>query len=171
MALASSPSSLPSLKTLQPGLGTPPPVRTRPLTVKLRDTYYAIHRYKNNKRLIFESLVISVISQLLFYLSFGIVAFSIGCRISPIDALLRIPLVSLMSMLPSLNGLGLREGSTVVLFGPLIGRENAFAVSILWILILLLSSVIGGFVYALSPQFRIKFNDLKKPAYRQAGRQ
>ena len=138
----------------------------RPLTVKFKDAYYTIHRYKHNKKLIAESLGISVISQLLFYLSFGAVAFSIGSKISPIDALLRIPLISLMSMLPSLNGLGLREGATVVLFGPLIGKESAFAVSILWILVLLISSVIGGLIYALSPQFRVKFNDLKKEAVR-----
>jgi len=133
-----------------------------PLTVKLKDAYYTIHHYKHNKRLIAKALGISVISQLLFYLSFGIIAFSIGSRIPPVDALLRIPLVSLMSMLPSLNGLGLREGATVVLFGPIIGKESAFAVSILWILVLLLSSVIGGFIYAISPQFRVKFNVLKK---------
>ncbi len=136
----------------------------RPLFVKLREIYYTIHHYKNNKGLIIKSFGISVVSQLLFYLSFGTIAFSIGAKISPIDALLRIPLISLMSMLPSLNGLGLREGATVVLFGPLIGKESAFAVSILWILVLLLSSVIGGLIYALSPQFRVKFNSLKKEA-------
>lgn len=135
----------------------------RPLTIKFKDAYYAVHRYKNNKKLIVESLGISVISQLLLYLSFGTIAFSIGSRISPADALLRIPLVSLMSMLPSLNGLGLREGATVVLFGPLIGKESAFAVSILWIFVMLIGSVIGGLIYAFSPQFKVKFNVLKKP--------
>lgn len=141
-------------------------VFARPLFVKFKDTYYTMHHYKNNKRLIVSSIGISVISQLLCYISFGTIALSIGARISPIDALLRIPLVNLMSMLPSLNGLGLREGATIVLFGPLIGRESAFALSILWILILLMSSVIGGAIYTLSPQFRTKFNDLKKEAVR-----
>lgn len=138
----------------------------KPMTVKLKDAYYTVHRYKHNKRLMAKSLAISVVSQLLSYISFGLVAFSIGASISPIDALLRIPLVSLMSMLPSLNGLGLREGATIVLFGPMIGKENAFAVSILWILVLLMSSVLGGFIYAFSPQFKVKFNELKKEAVR-----
>lgn len=133
----------------------------KPLAVKLKDAYYTIHRYKNNKKLIAESLGISVVSQLLLYLAFGMIAFSIGSRISPIDALLRIPLVSLMSMLPSLNGLGLREGATVVLFAPLIGKESAFAVSILWVLVLLMASVIGGLIYALSPQFKVRLAALQ----------
>jgi len=136
----------------------------RPLTVKLKDAYYTIHHYKNNKSLIYKSLGISVISQLLYYLSFGTVAFSIGSKIPAIDALLRIPLVNLMSLLPSLNGLGLREGATIVLFGPIIGKDGAFALSILWILIMLMSSFIGGLIYTLSPQFRVKFSELKKEA-------
>lgn len=137
---------------------------TKPLAVRFKDAYYTIHHYKHNKKLMAKSLGISVMSQLLFYSAFGIMALSLGSRISPVDALLRIPLISLMSMLPSLNGLGLREGATVVLFGPLIGKDSAFAVSILWILVLLLASVIGGLIYAFSPQFRVKFNDLKKEA-------
>lgn len=136
----------------------------RPLTMKFKDAYYTIHRYKHNRGLIIKSLGISIISQLLLYLSFGTIAFSIGSKISAVDALIRIPLISLMSMLPSLNGLGLREGATVVLFGPLIGKDSAFAVSILWILAMLMTSVIGGIVYAISPQFRVKFHDLKKEA-------
>lgn len=134
----------------------------KPIEHRLREAYNVIHRYKNNKRLIGKSLVISIMSQLLFYSSFGVVALSIGSKISPLDALLRIPLVSLMSMLPSMNGLGLREGATVVLFGPLIGKDKAFAVSILWIFILLLSSVIGGLIYALSPQFRVKLEAIQR---------
>ena len=138
----------------------------RPLTMRFKDAYYTIHHYKNNKKLIVKSLGISVVSQLLSYLAFATVAFSIGARISPIEALLRIPIVNLMSMLPSLGGLGLREGATVVLFGPLISKESAFAVSILWVLVVLIASVIGGSIYAFSPQFRVKFNDLKKEVVR-----
>jgi len=145
-------------------------VFARPLAVRFKDVYYTIHHYKHNRKLIFKSLGISVISQLLYYLSFGVVAYSIGAKIPLLSALLRIPLVNLMSLLPSVNGLGLREGATVVLFGPLIGKESAFAVSILWIIVMLISSVIGGFIYALSPQFRVKFKDLKKPAL-PAGRE
>jgi uncharacterized membrane protein YbhN (UPF0104 family) len=67
-----------------------------------------------------------------------------------------------MSLLPSLNGLGLREGATVVFFGPLIGKGNAFAISILWVIILLIMSLLGGLIYALSPQFRVRLDALKE---------
>jgi hypothetical protein len=48
----------------------------------------------------------------------------------------------------------------VVFFGPLIGRENAFAVSVLWLFILLIISVIGGVIYGLSPQFRVRMKEI-----------
>jgi uncharacterized protein (TIRG00374 family) len=136
-------------------------VFVRPLEDKLINAYRAVHRYKDNGPLVMKTLLISVVSQLLFYSSFGAMAASIGSHIRAMDILLRLPVVGVMSLLPSLNGLGLREGATVVFFGPLIGKGNAFAVSILWIIILLITSFLGGLIYVLSPQFRVRFEALK----------
>lgn len=133
----------------------------RPIEEKLKDAYRTVHSYKNNGLLITKTLLISVMSQLIFYASFGVMALSIGSNIKPLDTLLRMPIVSMMSLLPSLNGLGLREGATVVFFGPLIGSEKAFAVSILWIILLLITSMLGGIIYAVSPQFRVKLDAIK----------
>jgi len=129
-----------------------------PIKEKLRKVYEVIHQYQYQKILILKSFLISFISQMLFFTSLGVVAMSIGSRIHVKDLLIKMPIVSMMSLLPSINGLGLREGSTVVLFGPLIGTDKAFAMSILWLLILLCISVVGGLIYAFSPQFKIKMN-------------
>jgi hypothetical protein len=90
-----------------------------------------------------------------------VVALSIGSNLRPLDILLRMPLVSIMSMLPSVNGLGLREGATVIFFGSMIGKGHAFAVSILWLLVLSVTSILGGLIYAISPQFHVKLKTLK----------
>lgn len=131
-----------------------------PIKDKLKDAYNAANNYKNNKTLLAKTLAISIVSQLFFYASFGMAAFSMGYSISSVNILLRMPVVGMMSLLPSLNGLGLREGATVLLFGPLIGNGNAFAVSILWILVLLVASLVGGLIYALSPQFKVKLKTI-----------
>jgi hypothetical protein len=136
----------------------------RPIEDHLKKAYRAINAYRHHKLLMLETLAISVISQLLFFAGMGILVMSIGSRISVLDILLRIPIISMMSLLPSINGLGLREGATVLLFGPLIGKTNAFAVSILVIAVLLITSIIGGLIYALSPQFRVKLQDVNKEA-------
>ncbi|MDO8525179.1 MAG: lysylphosphatidylglycerol synthase transmembrane domain-containing protein [Candidatus Omnitrophota bacterium] len=130
----------------------------KPIGEKAKQAYDAIHTYKNHTALIVKALFISVVSQLLFFASIGILVFSIGARIAPMEVFLRLPIISAISLLPSINGLGVREGSTVMLFGPLIGKTNAFAISILWLLILFIVSIIGGLIYALSPQFKIKWS-------------
>ncbi len=134
----------------------------KPLREKATQAYDAIHTYKNHTSLIVKSLLISVVSQLSFFTSIGFLVFSVGSRIAPMEVLLRMPIISAISLLPSINGLGVREGSTVALFGPLIGKTNAFAVSILWFLILFLVSIIGGLIYAFSPQFKIKWGEIKE---------
>ncbi|MFA6078454.1 MAG: lysylphosphatidylglycerol synthase transmembrane domain-containing protein [Candidatus Omnitrophota bacterium] len=133
----------------------------KPIEDKIKNIYNVVYKYKHHKALMLQSLAISFISQLLFFFSLGILALSIGERMPIMDLLLRSPLISAASLLPSINGLGLREGATVMFFGPLIGKENAFAVSILWLAILLIISVAGGIIYLLSPQFKVKIKDIK----------
>jgi uncharacterized membrane protein YbhN (UPF0104 family) len=57
------------------------------------------------------------------------------------------PIVVFISMVPSIGGLGIREGAIVAFFTPFVGRENAFAVSLLMLASLFFLSVIGGVVY------------------------
>ncbi len=133
----------------------------RPIEEKIRKAYGSVNKYRHHKMLMLNSLVISIVSQILFFTSIGILALSIGSYIPAMEILLRMPIISAMSLLPSINGLGLREGSTVLLFGPIINKENAFAVSILWLLVLFITSVIGGLVYMVSPQFRVRLAEIE----------
>jgi len=136
----------------------------RPIEERLVRLYNVIHNYKNHTKLMVQSVLISVTSQLCFFATIGLLALSVGSKIDLINILLRMPIVSAMSLLPSINGLGVREGSTVLMFGPLIGKSSAFAVSILWLLILIVISVAGGLIYGLSPQFRVKLKEVEEEA-------
>lgn len=137
-------------------------VLIKPIEAQLRNLYESTNKYRHRAGLMIATLCISVISQLFYFTSYGILALSIGSMIPVIDLLLKMPIVGMMSLLPSINGLGVREGSMVVLFGPLVGKENALAISILMIMILLITSVIGGIIYALSPQFKMKLKEIEK---------
>lgn len=134
----------------------------KPLENRVRDLYNSIHMYKHEKALVAKALGISVLSQLCFFATIGLLALAIGSAIPPIEILLRVPIISTLSLLPSINGLGLREGATVLMFKPLIGQANAFAVSILWLFVLFIISVAGGFVYGLSPQFKMKLREIEE---------
>ena len=135
-----------------------------PIKEKLRKVYEVIHQYQYQKTIMLKAFLISFVSQLLFFTSLGVMAMSIGSSIPIKDLMIKMPIVSMMSLLPSINGLGLREGSTVVLFGPIIGPDKAFAMSILWLLVLLCISIMGGLIYALSPQFKMKLKNIDKGA-------
>lgn len=136
----------------------------KPLKEKFKKIYEIIHEYQYQKLLMVKSFAISFISQILFFMSLWVVAMSLGGRIPVKDLFIKTPIISMMSLLPSINGLGLREGSTVVLFGPIIGQDKAFAVSILWLLVLLCISIIGGIIYAVSPQFKIRMKEIEEGA-------
>jgi conserved hypothetical protein len=135
-----------------------------PIKEKLKKIYDVIHQYQYQKTLMLKSFLISFVSQAFFFMSLGMIAMSIGSRIPIRDLFIKMPIVSIMSLLPSINGLGLRESSTVILFGPIIGTDKAFAMSILWLLVLLCISVTGGLIYAFSPQFKIKMNEIAERA-------
>lgn len=137
-------------------------VLVMPLKDKFKDLYDAINGYRHHTIPIVRSLAISVISQLFFFIAIGMLVICIGSRVSFLNILLLVPIVGILSLLPSINGLGLREGSMVLLFGPLIGKGNAFAVSILWFFMLLILSLLGGLVYATSPQFKIPLKELER---------
>ena len=135
----------------------------KPIEDKIRRAYDVIHKYQHHKMLLFQSFVISIISQLFFFGSLAVLALSIGFRVPFMEILLRMPIVGTISLLPSINGLGLREGSTVVLFGPIMGKENAFVVSILWLLMLFIISIIGGLVYGIGNHFNYKVKISEEP--------
>lgn len=134
----------------------------KPIESQLRKLYHAANKYRHKTGLMAATLLFSIVSQLCYFLCFGILALSIGSKIPAIDLFVKMPIVSIMSLLPSINGLGVREGATVILFGPIIGKENALAISILMIAVLLITSIIGGAIYAVSPQFKMKLKEIRK---------
>src|SRR5262249_33990365 len=60
-----------------------------------------------------------------------------------------VPMVTLFTLLPiSLNGMGIREGSTVLFLAPLgVGEGMALCLAILWFFVLTTVSLCGGVVY------------------------
>lgn len=58
-----------------------------------------------------------------------------------------VPIIFVVSLFPSINGLGIREGAYVYFLGDMAGRGNAFALSLLFLSVTLLLSLIGGLVY------------------------
>lgn len=129
---------------------------------RLSKVYMAVHEYKNKKGLILKAIGISLIAQGVYFSIVYLLAKSIGANPVFTAVFLIMPVVSVISMLPSLGGLGLREGAMVILFGPMIGRDNAFSLSILLLATLLIVSIVGGIIYIFASQFRMKEAEISK---------
>lgn len=129
---------------------------------RLSKIYMAVHEYRKKKPLILVVMGVSIISQSLYFTVVYILVKSLGANLSLATVFLVMPIVSLVSMLPSLGGLGLRESALVVLFEPAIGSANAASVSILLLAVLLIASFIGAVIYVSAAQFKIGRADMAK---------
>ena len=121
------------------------------IKTKALKLYAAINLYRNKPRLLMEGMGISLILQSMAVFSIYLFVLCIGGDMPLSRLFLIIPLVWAISMLPSLNGLGVREGAFVYFLKGYIGAEKAFAISLLWLGLIMLYSVIGGIFQLLYP--------------------
>lgn len=117
---------------------------------KLRKLYNALNTYKEHKIIIAQLIGISLLAQLIAVVAIYIIIKSLSQEIPFLTLFLIIPLVSVASMMPSINGLGVREGAFVYFLKEFMSRESAVAVSILYLAIILIMSLIGGILYLFS---------------------
>lgn len=117
---------------------------------KLRRLYNAINAYKEHKIVIAQIIGISLVAQMIFVVSIYILIKSLSRDISFFYLFLIIPLVSVASMLPSINGLGVRETAYVYFLSEFIDKKSAIAASILLLAIIFITSFIGGVLYLFS---------------------
>lgn len=83
-----------------------------------------------------------------------LIAHNMGLEISLIDCLTVVPLALLVAMVPvTVAGWGLREGSFVAAFGVLgVPAADAFALSVLFGLVIVATSLPGGLIWLLGPK-------------------
>ncbi len=120
----------------------------------------AIARYRGNMRVILFALYTSVVAQVISVFIVIILARGLSVNISLGLVFLALPIITIISMLPSLNGLGIREGAYVFFLGKYIGKEQALSISILWLGVILTVSFVGGIVYFLKD--KLLKGDLKQ---------
>lgn len=121
---------------------------------QLNLAYKTVNDYRNKLDVIIKSLLVSVFSQCVYFLTIYLFFISLGSKIEIGTIFLIMPIVSYLSMLPSIGGLGVREGAMVALFGPIAGKEIAFAVSILLLVGLFVLSLLGWISYIYWTIFR-----------------
>ncbi len=130
---------------------------------KAREIYESLHDFKNHKGVVAGAMALSVVGQSVSICALYAMALALGAHAPLIYFFLLVPVVHLVSMLPSLNGLGIREGAYVYFLGPYIGKEYAFALGILWLGLLFMLSLLGGAVYLVRHDYHIRLKEAVMP--------
>lgn len=101
---------------------------------------------KENKKLIFQALAISVVGQLLWTLSLWFFSLIFGAGMSLLSIYVLVPVINLILVLPiSIAGFGAREQLFLYFFGPLgIAEEKTLLVASFAGVMALLISLLGG---------------------------
>ena len=131
---------------------------------KVRKIYDGLHNFKNHKAVVAQAMLLSLIGQSIsIFVLYGM-AVALGANPSLLYFYLLVPVVNLISMLPSLNGLGIREGAYIFFLKSNIGTQNAAAIGILWLALLFLLSIIGGLIYLVRHDYHVRFKDILSKA-------
>jgi len=126
---------------------------------KVKKIYEGLHAFRHRRLVMVQAMALSIAGQCLGIVVLYLTSLSMGVRTSILYFFLLVPVVHLLSMLPSLNGLGIREGAYIYFLSPYLGREYAAALSVLYLLTLFLFSVIGGLIYLFRHDYQIRFKE------------
>lgn len=126
----------------------------QPVAGKLLRMLQALRGLGSHKPVLFLSSLIAITYQLLGIAVHYLLSSALGVPVDFITLAAVSGLASLVSVLPvSINGLGLREGSYVVLLGGAgVAAPSAVSLALLSFVVLSMSSLVGGVVFILDGQ-------------------
>jgi uncharacterized membrane protein YbhN (UPF0104 family) len=115
----------------------------------LDDLAARLHGYRGQRGLFVRLLAVGMLTQVSRVIVHALVARALGIDVPLIYFFLFVPLLAVIVSLPiSLNGIGVREGAGIVLFG-LVGvdRAHAFSLQFTTYLVAVSVSLLGGLVF------------------------
>jgi len=125
------------------------PFKKKDVYKKITKFYDHLNVYRHHKGVLAWSLFLSLAGQSIYVVCIFGLAKAVGVNDVSLGVFfLLIPVVGIIGMLPSINGLGVREAGLVYLFKDYMPVDTAFAVSLLSLALLLGLSLIGALIYA-----------------------
>lgn len=117
------------------------------LREKFQELYQVVHSYRYHKGVLLKTFLISIAAQSVFIFTHYFLALSLGLPLSPGLFFVVVPVIGLVSMAPSINGLGVREAAFVYFFRPFVGAEKALALSLAYDALIYSCSFLFGILY------------------------
>lgn len=124
-------------------------VKAFDLERKVEKLFDQLHSYRGKMPLLFRVILIAIAIQIMRVYVHYLVARSLGISISPSYFFLFVPVLAVLTALPiSINGLGVREGAGVVLFGLAgVPGHDAFSIEFMTYLVSVVISLSGGVIF------------------------
>ncbi len=116
---------------------------------QLADVYHSLYNLKSHKTMLFFTFGLSFLGQAFFVLVYFWMTRSLGVDINPWIFFILVPIVSIVSMAPSLGGLGVREAGVIYLFKNYMPGERALALSLLLDILIYGLSFGSGLLFAI----------------------
>jgi len=111
----------------------------------VRELYRSLHDY--GAAALWKATAASVVWNLILVLGYYLLAQAVSIHLELWYFFLFVPIISVLLMIPSVGGLGVREGATMFLFSQVADENRAGALALAYLLTLWINALIGAILY------------------------
>lgn len=115
---------------------------------KLREVYQAIHYYRGHNEIVASCFILTFLGQAGFVLTNFMLAKSLSIDISLGFFFFFVPIILILGLAPSVNGIGVREATYLFYLSEFTSPDKALALSLLTTFFMILVGLLSGVVYA-----------------------
>ena len=115
---------------------------------KIREIYRAMYEYREHKGIFGNCIALTIAGQTTFIIANFLLARSLGIEIPLAFFFFFVPILLLMGVAPSVNGIGVREATFLFYLTEFTTTEKALALSLLTTFFMIMVGLIAGIVYA-----------------------
>jgi uncharacterized protein (TIRG00374 family) len=115
---------------------------------KIREIYRAMYEYREHKGILGRCFSLTVLGQISFIVVNFLLAISLSIDIPIGFFFFFIPILLIMGVAPSVNGIGVREATFLFYLTEFTTSEKALALSLLNTFFMIFVGIIGGIIYA-----------------------
>jgi uncharacterized protein (TIRG00374 family) len=115
---------------------------------KIREIYRAMYEYRQHKGIFGSCIALTVVGQTTFIIVNYLLARSLAIDIPLAFFFFFVPILLLMGVAPSVNGIGVREATFLFYLTEFTTSEKALALSLLTTFFMILVGMISGVIYA-----------------------
>ena len=120
---------------------------------KIREIYRAMYEYREHKGILGRCFSLTVLGQISFIVVNFLLATSLSIDIPIGFFFFFIPILLIMGVAPSVNGIGVREATFLFYLTEFTTSEKALALSLLNTFFIIFVGIIGGIIYAFKGGF------------------